>query len=672
MARRFTDRHDAGRQLAQRLTAYANRPDVLVLGLPRGGVPVAYEVALALNAPLDVFLVRKLGVPGHEELAMGAIASGGVRVLNDEVIEAWRIPESVIDAVAAEEQRELKRRERLYRGTRPAPEVRRKIVILVDDGLATGSTMRAAALALRSQQPAKIIAAVPVAAASTLDSLKDVVDETVSVLAPPDFYAVGLWYEDFSPTADDEVRTLLQRAEQRFHPPRNPVAQPAAQPALAVAVRGVAHPVEGTSDTDGILARIGDARFVLIGEATHGTDEFYRMRAELTKRLIAEHGFHAVAAEADWPDAFRVNRFVRGRSDDASANEALSDFRRFPQWMWRNTVVLDFVQWLHDYNHALPSETLKAGFYGLDLYSLNASIHAVIEYLDNVDPDAAIRARRRYACFDQFGDDAEAYGYATSLGIAEPCEEEVIQQLLELQRRAAELAQRDGRIAEDEFFSAEQNARIAKNAERYYRAMFRGRVSSWNLRDQHMAETLDELANYLDRQAGPGRSKIVVWAHNSHLGDARATAMGETGEINLGQLVRENHGPSAFLIGFSTYHGTVSAASDWGAPVERKRVRPGLPDSYELLFHQVAVPAFWLDLRPRDEVIGGLNAPRLQRAIGVIYRPETERWSHYFHARVADQFDLMIHLDETRAVEPLERTAEWEAGEAPETFPFGE
>ncbi|MER3437761.1 MAG: erythromycin esterase, partial [Chloroflexota bacterium] len=336
---------------------------------------------------------------------------------------------------------------------------------------------------------------------------------------------------------------------------------------------------------------------------------------------------------------------------------------------WRNTVVREFVEWLRDYNR---SSARQAGFYGLDLYSLNASIHAVIEYLDKVDPDAAMRARRRYACFDHFGDDAEAYGYATSFGIAEPCEEEVVQQLLELQRRAGELAQRDGRIAEDEFFSAEQNARIARNAERYYRSMFRGRVSSWNLRDQHMAETLEQLAAHLDRSVGPGSSRIVVWAHNSHLGDARATAMGETGEINLGQLARERFGDAVHLIGFSTYRGTVSAASDWGGPVERKRVRPGLPDSYELLFHQVAMPQFWLDLRQRDDSIVRLNAPRLQRAIGVIYRPETERWSHYFHARVADQFDLMIHLDETRAVEPLELTAEWEAGEAPETFPFGE
>ncbi len=438
-------------------------------------------------------------------------------------------------------------------------------------------------------------------------------------------------------------------------------------------LREVARPVSVDAEgAAGLLELVGNARFVLIGEASHGTDEFYRLRAELTRRLIAERGFHAIAAEADWPDAFRVNRYVRGRSDDSSADEALGNFRRFPQWMWRNTVVLDFVDWLRSHNDAQVREESRAGFYGLDLYSLNTSIGAVLDYLDQVDPEAARRARARYSCFDHLGDDAQAYGYATSLGAIEPCEDEVIQQLLELQRRAAELAQRDGHVAEDEFFNAEQNARLARDAERYYRSMFRGRVSSWNLRDQHMAETLEALATHIDRRVGPGRSKIVVWAHNSHLGDARATAMGETGEFNLGQLTRERFGDATCLIGFSTYRGTVTAASDWGDPAERKRVRAALPDSYELLFHQVDIPNFALDLRADSNAVGHLRGPCLQRAIGVIYRPETERLSHYFHAQLLDQFDAMIHLDETTALEPLERTPGWDRGEVPETFPFSE
>lgn len=438
------------------------------------------------------------------------------------------------------------------------------------------------------------------------------------------------------------------------------------------AVQTAARPLTGAvTDHDRLLDLIGDARFVLLGEATHGTHEFYEQRAEITKRLVREKGFTAVAVEADWPDADRVNRYVRAAGDDRDADEALDGFARFPQWMWRNTVVRDLVAWLRADNDARSPGTAATGFYGLDLYSLRASIAAVVGYLDRIDPEAADRARRRYGCFDHVGDDAQTYGYATSLGAAEPCEDAVVAQLVELQRRAAELAGRDGRVAEDRFFDAEQNARLAKNAEAYYRAMFRGRVSSWNLRDRHMADTLDALVAHLDR--GGGRTKVAVWAHNSHLGDARATQMGAAGELNLGQLVRERHGPETVIVGFGTYAGTVTAASDWDAPAERKRVRPGLPGSSEALFHEVAQgaagPRFLLTLRGGGEAAERLRQPRLQRAIGVVYRPETERLSHYLDARLADQFDALIHLDETRAVEPLEPTAGWEAGETPDTFP---
>ncbi len=445
--------------------------------------------------------------------------------------------------------------------------------------------------------------------------------------------------------------------------------------ALADLVRGAARPLTGAADGyDPLLELIGDARFVLLGEASHGTHEFYRERAAITKRLIEERGFTAVAVEADWPDAYRVNRFVRGAGGDRSADEALGGFRRFPTWMWRNTDVLDFVAWLRARNDALPAGAPKAGFYGIDLYSLGASVEAVIGYLDKVDPEAAKRARRRYGCFEHFREDSHAYGYATNSGTAEPCEDEVVEQLVELQRRAAELAGRDGRVAEDEHFHAEQNARLVKNAEEYYRAMFRGRVSSWNLRDRHMAETLDALVAHLDREGG--RAKVVLWAHNSHLGDARATEMGEGGEWNVGQLVRERYDADAVLVGFSTYTGTVTAADDWDEPPKRKRVRPALPGSYEALFHEVGhevgLPDFLLPLRGGDDkVVEGLRAPRLERAIGVIYRPETERFSHYFHARLSEQFDALLHFDETRAVEPLEPDAGWASGEPPETFPSG-
>jgi erythromycin esterase-like protein len=439
---------------------------------------------------------------------------------------------------------------------------------------------------------------------------------------------------------------------------------------LSDVVSEAAHPLLGeVEDYDPLMQMINDAHLVLIGEASHGTHEFYRERAQITKRLIKEKEFTAVAVEADWPDAYRVNRYVRGASADADAVEALAGFKRFPAWMWRNADVLDFVGWLRTYNDDLPLSAVKAGFYGLDLYSLHTSIEAVLNYLDKVDPEAGRRARYRYACFDHFGKDEQTYGYATGLGIRESCEEEVISQLVDLRRQAAEFARRDGRIAADDYFYAEQNARLVMNAEKYYRSMFRGRVSSWNLRDRHMLETLEQLIKHLanDRY----HPKIVVWAHNSHLGDARATRMGEEGEWNVGQLVRERHGRDAVLIGLTTHHGTVTAASNWDEPAERKRVRPALENSYEAIFHQAEMPRFLLTMRNDQHLASALHSPMLERAIGVIYRPETERASHYFHARLSHQFDAVVHFDETRAVEPLERTAEWEIGEVPETFPTG-
>jgi erythromycin esterase-like protein len=438
---------------------------------------------------------------------------------------------------------------------------------------------------------------------------------------------------------------------------------------VAAVIRDAARPITGSAhDYDSLLELIGDAQVVLLGEASHGTHEFYRERARITQRLIEEEDFAAVAVEADWPDAYRVNRWVRGASEDRTALDALGSFERFPRWMWRNRDVLEFVSWLHRHNRSQPEER-QVGFYGLDLYSLFASMQEVVRFLEKVDPEAAARARYRYSCFDAFGEDTQAYGYAAEFGVTRSCEDQAVQQLLELRRSAAELAQRDGRIPEDELFYTEQNARLVKNAEQYYRTMFRGRVESWNLRDRHMAETLEALIAHLGRKAG--RARVAVWEHNSHVGDARATAMGQMGEWNVGQLTRERFGEKAMLIGFTTYTGTVTAASDWDAPVERKRVRPGLPESFEALFHNVGAADFLLPLRGDVRLNEALNDLRLERAIGVIYHPESERASHYFEARLPGQFDAVIHFDETRAVQPLDRTSGWDKGEPPETFPFG-
>jgi len=438
-------------------------------------------------------------------------------------------------------------------------------------------------------------------------------------------------------------------------------------PIIVHAVRTNAKVMTGSRDDyQPLMSLIGDSRFVLLGEASHGTHDFYETRARITEQLIAEKGFRTVAVEADWPDAYRANRYAEGRSDDPAAVEALSGFKRFPTWMWRNTDVVEFIEWLRDYNEHLPGGARKAGFYGLDLYSLHASARAVLDYLDKVDPEAAKRARYRYSCFENFGEDPQTYGYATSFGLSKSCEDEAVAQLVEMQKRSTEVLKQDGKIDPEDYFYAEQNARVVKDAERYYREMFGSRVSSWNLRDQHMVETLEALVSHL----GGNSAKVVVWAHNSHLGDARATDMGAQGELNVGQLVRQNHRDSAVLVGFTTYTGTVTAASNWDAPAERKWVRPALNDSYEALFHHTGIPNFLLTLRGNDWISGVLRRQRLERAIGVIYLPQSERLSHYFGARLSQQFDAVIHMDNTRAVEPLERSAEWNAGEPPETYPF--
>jgi erythromycin esterase-like protein/predicted phosphoribosyltransferase len=665
--RLFRDRRDAGQHLAGLLEKYRGRPDVIVVGLPRGGVPVAYEVAIALGAPLDVFGVRKLGVPGREELAMGAIASGGVAVVNDDVVRGLGIGPEAIEQVAEREGRELLRREQAYREGRRFPGVAGKVVIVVDDGLATGSSMRAAIEALRTLRPARIVVAGPAAPESTCRELAALADEGVCATTPSPFSAVGSSYWDFTQTTDEEVRDLLRAA-----PGARLAAGGARGPTEAGVIRAEAAPVQdGTPVGHELFDLVGDAHLVLLGEASHGTAEFYAARAGMTRRLIEERGFCAVAAEADWPDAYRVNRYVRGRGGDSTAEEALRGFQRFPAWMWRNAAVLEFAGWLREHNdRSGRDDRAKAGFYGLDLHSLFRSVHEVISYLDRVDPAAAARARERYACFDHFSaDDAQVYGFAAAFGAGESCERQVVEQLGDLQRNALEYAYRDGMMAEDELFYAERNAWTVLAAEEFYRALFSGRVSSWNLRDRHMADTLDALAGHLGRQR-QAPAKIVVWAHNSHVGDARATEAAARGEVNIGQLVRERHPGDCRLVGFTTYVGTVTAADDWEGPAERKCVRQALPDSVEELFHEAGEKEFLLRLGASSRASEALRSARLERAIGVIYRPQTERQSHYLRARAADQYDAVIHVDETRAVEPLERTARWKQGEVPETCPF--
>jgi protein-L-isoaspartate(D-aspartate) O-methyltransferase len=412
-----------------------------------------------------------------------------------------------------------------------------------------------------------------------------------------------------------------------------------------------------------MLERIGDARLVLLGEATHGTSEFYRFRDRLTRELVTRKGFDFVAVEADWPDAARVDRWVRGgRPRLAERPPEGAPFSRFPTWMWRDREVADFVAWLQSRNARTEPER-RVGFHGLDIYSLHASIDAVLRYLERVDPEAAKVARLRYGCLTPWERDPALYGRAALTRRFAICEREVVATLVELFERRLDYAARDG----EQFLDALQNARVVAAAERYYRIMYYGSHESWNLRDRHMFETLELLL----AARGP-RSRAVVWEHNSHIGDAGATEMAARGEINVGQLVREGWGDAAFLIGFGTDHGTVAAAHEWDGPMERMALRPSHASSYERICHQSELPAFHLHLREpeRPEVRAELETPRLERAIGVIYRPDTELESHYFEAVLPWQFDEYVWFDETSAVTALAAPAPPELAPL-ETFPFG-
>ena len=433
--------------------------------------------------------------------------------------------------------------------------------------------------------------------------------------------------------------------------------------AVSILVREAAERITDleSAPVDALLERVGNARVVLLGESTHGTSEFYRMRARITRALVERAGFDFVAVEADWPDAARIDDYVLGTPPRSKVE--FTPFARFPTWMWRNEEVEAFVGWLRERNLAPRDRAHRVGFHGLDLYSMFTSIAVVLAYLDEVDPDAARVARGRYGALTPWQKDPAAYGQAVLVGRYQSSENAVVATLRDMLERRLEYARRDG----ERFFDAAQNARVVANAERYYRAMYYGSAASWNLRDSHMFDTLQSLLALY----GPD-SRGIVWEHNSHVGNALATEMSARGELNVGQLSREKFGDAAYLVGFGTDHGTVAAASNWDEPMQRMRVRPAHAQSYERLFHDSNLPAFTLHLRDprRRDVREELLPPRLERAIGVVYRPDTELASHYFQASLPHQFDEYVWFDETQAVEPLEIERELTA-DLPETYPFG-
>jgi erythromycin esterase-like protein len=430
------------------------------------------------------------------------------------------------------------------------------------------------------------------------------------------------------------------------------------------------HPINNLpTDYDALLDHIANASVVLLGEATHGTHEFYEARAQISKRLIQEKGFSVITIEGDWPDTYRINRYINHQDGSKNAVDALADFKRFPAWMWRNEEMVSLIDWLHTHNKSQPADR-RVDMYGLDVYSLHRSIQVVIEELEKIDPGAASLARSRYQCFDTYTNPQE-YGYMASLFPNASCRSQAITQLIEIQRKSLDFFKGDPTPLHEKFY-LEQNALIIKNAEEYYCSLFGGdQAASWNIRDRHMMATINAIIRF-KRETTEHEPKIIIWAHNSHVGDARATQMASHGEVNIGQLAKEAFGPDAISVGFTTYSGSVSAASAWGADVERKYVRPALDESIESFFHESPAKAFTLIPSEHPEIYNFFSTDYLERAIGVIYLPSSERQSHYFYAQLNEQFDAIIHFDHTRAVTPLDKTSQWEQGEdVPETYPFG-
>jgi erythromycin esterase-like protein len=428
-------------------------------------------------------------------------------------------------------------------------------------------------------------------------------------------------------------------------------AQPTALDPAVQAVQAAAEPIRETpQDYDSLLTLIGDNDFVLLGESTHGTREFYRERARITKRLIEERGFTVVAVEADWQDAFELNEFIHGRGP-ASADEALRTFTRFPQWMWANTEIAELAEWMRDYNASPAGRRNPVGFCGMDLYGVEDAIDEVIGVLKAEDAAAAARAAQRYKCIEPHARRGmDTYAVTPTAGA---CADNVAAVFEDLDKRM----QRDGRHrpGDERLVSAWQSARVVMNGEAYYRIAGSGGVESWNVRDRHMADTLDALSTHL-RDAGPAPAKLVVWAHNSHLGDARVTERAEAGELNVGQLMRQRHDGESVIVGFTTYDGMVRAASSWGSRGEERRLNPARDDSFAAIFHATGIPQFVLRLRGNTDLMAALGRPRLQRFVGVIYAPQTERYSHYFETDLARQYDAVVHIDRTSAVSPVAST----------------
>jgi len=633
----FQDRKHAGRLLAEALKHYKNE-DAIIFALPRGGVPVAAEVSASLKLPLDVLIVRKIGAAFQAELAAGAICEDEDPVWNQSVLSQIGLNTEDLAPTLRAEKEKIKKQRELFRNDLKVSKCQHKTVFVVEEGLATVFTMLAAIKYLKKKGAAKIVVAVPVAAEKSARQLKTKVDEVVILEKPADLWAVSQWYDDFSQVSDEDVIADLHRNNLN-------------KTDMALEISRSLFKFKKPADLHALADAVKDKRVVMLGEATHGTNEFYQIRAELSKLLIENHGFSFIAVEGDWPDADRLHRYIT-KGEGPSAREVLKRNHRWPTWMWANEEVAKLAEWMKGKN---------AGFYGLDVYSLFQSMDEVVRYLKAKEPELAEEIKKRYACFEPF--ETDEISYARSL-IKFPagCKSEVLlnlQKILDL--RVKKITEDDDRL-----FSAQQNARTAANAEAFYRAMIGPEDNSWNVRDTHMMDTLDRL---LERH-GEG-AKAIVWAHNTHIGDYRATDMADAGYVNLGGLARQSYGKeNVALVGFGTYEGKVLASHSWGGVEEIMTVPPAVENSYEYQFHRAAVQSgcsqyFMIFNQEHPQFVKRMG----HRAIGVVYEPSREKRSNYVPTELSKRYDAFVFVDLTHALHSLH--VPYLKGDFPETWPTG-
>lgn len=646
----FKNRHHAGELLAEKIKSLIPNDNLFVFALPRGGVPIAEPIAKSLNQNINILLVKRIPTPGYPEVAIGAIVEDGKPIWQEQRLAALGMKKKDLERAVVKARQSISRRRHLWKVDSRVLDLKDQIVLIVDDGLATGATMFAAIDFLKKRRPQKVVVAFPVGHRESIEAISKKADQVIYLAAPEDFQAVGQYYQDFTQVTDREVAEILDKHQNLplVDPPVTNDQNPIVKEVIKSAV-----PLKRASQFNQLLEKMSQCRIVMLGESTHGTSEFYQMRRILSQKLIENHGFKFIAVEGDWPDCWKLNQYIHSKKGK-SARQIMQSFHRWPTWMWANEETEKLIEWM---------KGKDCHFYGLDVYSLFDSLDVVQKFSEQLDPAVAETIKKSFECFEPFGRNEKAYARSL-LGEATGCQDEVVSALRQLLR-----VRLDQTGAESpELFNAQRNAAIVANAERYYRSMIEGTEESWNIRDEHMLQTLDALMQH----HGEG-SKAIVWAHNTHIGDYHATDMLKQGYINLGGIARERYGvENVFLLGFGTYEGEVLAGKAWGSPAEVMKLPQARPGSYESDFHEVAqslsAEQFFVSFDRRQS--STLHKTQGHRAVGVVYETAYEKAGHnYVPTSLAERYDAFLFVDHTSALKPI--ATEIDTKELPETWPSG-